>query len=435
MKKYHFIGIKGSGMSALAQIMHKLGNYVQGSDLDTHFFTQIELDKLNIKLLPYNKNNIQEGFEIIKGASFDESHEEVIRAKELNLKIHTYMEMLQNLIQSHIGICVTGCHGKTTTTSILSHVLNNLKGSNYLIGDGTGFVKQGNKYFVLEACEYKRHFLNYFPEYIIITNIDLDHTDYYKDMDDVMDAYNSFANNAKKLIIACGDDKNSRLLKTNNKIIYYGINNDNNVVAKNIKYTSKGTSFDVYIDNKNFGSFDIPIFSKNLLLDVLSVITLCYLENLTAYEIEKELKTYKGCKRRFSQYQINDSIVIDDYAHHPNEIKTIIEATKQKYPNKDIICIMQPHMFTRVRDFYLDFAKELNQAQKTYMLDIYKAREKQSDFPGITSQTIIDNLDNGEAIKIDEASKLLKHKGSVFLFLSPNDISQIINDLKNLLKK
>ena len=223
---YHFIGIKGSGMSALAQIMNSLGIDVQGSDVDKHFFTEEGLIKNGIKIYEFNKENIKKNLKIVQGNAFNENNnEEVKRAKELNLEIITYQEMVGKISKMFKTICIAGCHGKTTTTAMLSHVLNDITGCNYLIGDGTGYANKKNKYFALESCEYKRHFLSYFPSYSIITNIELDHVDYYKDLDDVIAAYQSFINKTSKTAILNGDDENVKKLKFDKiKLVCYNTN-------------------------------------------------------------------------------------------------------------------------------------------------------------------------------------------------------------------
>ena len=169
---YHFIGIKGSGMASLALILHGLGFEVQGSDIDEHLFTEDEVRAAGIKILPFSADNIKEDMIIVKGNAFKDTHEEVVRAKELGLKIYSYQEMIAKLTERFETITIAGCHGKTTTTSMLSHVLKNITGCNYLIGDGTGYANKDNKYFALEACEWQRHFLAYKPYYAIITNIE-----------------------------------------------------------------------------------------------------------------------------------------------------------------------------------------------------------------------------------------------------------------------
>ncbi len=431
---YHFIGIKGSGMSALATIMKELGYDVQGSDVDKYFFTQVELEKHNINLLTFNKENIKDNMIIIRGTTFNESNnEEVKKAQELNLEMYTYNEMVGKLTNKFKTICICGCHGKTTTSAMLSHVLCNTIHTNYLIGDGTGYANKNNDYFVLESCEYQRHFLSYNPYYVIITNIDLDHVDYFKDINDVINAYQEFSNKSQKIVLACGDNENTKKLKLNKEIIYYGINEDNDIRATNIKYKETGISFDVLIKNKYIDSFDLPIFGEHNLLNTLAVIGICYFEKINIEEIKKYLSNFKGAKRRFNIININKSVIIDDYAHHPNEVKATINAVKQKYPNKKIIVIFEPHTYSRTKEFKNEFIKIFNEVDESYIMDIHGARENKEDFKNITSDIIINKLKNGHHINIDEAYKLSKYENSVFLFMSPNDISKLEEDLKKLL--
>lgn len=426
---YHFVGIKGAGMSSLAQIMKELGYEVQGSDIDKHFFTEQGLIEKNINFFPYDENNIKENMKIVKGESIKDDHPEIVKAKELNLDIYSYVEMVGKLTKKFKTICIAGCHGKTTTTSMASLVLNNIKGANYLIGDGTGYAAIDNEFFVLESCEYKRHFLEYSPYYAIITNIDLDHVDYYKDIDDVIDAYREFANKAEKMVIACGDDPYTHSLDINPPIFYYGLDDDNDIKAINVNYKEEGTSFEVEVEGNYYGFFDLPIYGKHMLLDALAVIAICYYERIDAKEVAKILKTFKGAKRRFTETVVGENIIIDDYAHHPNEVKATLKAIKQKYPNKKVIAIFQPHTFTRTEEFASDLVKVLNIADKSYIMDIHPAREKQEDYPNITSDIIIDNLENGYHINIDEANKLYEDKDAIYIFMSPNDISKLEQDL------
>lgn len=431
---YHFIGIKGSGMSALAQILYNLGYEVQGSDKSDNFFTEQGLNELGIKILPFDENNIKEGMKIIKGAAFDETNPEVKKAMELDLNIYSYSDMVGSLTKKFKTICVAGCHGKTTTTSMLAYVLNNTKGANYLVGDGTGYSNKENELFVLESCEYKRHFLAYTPYYTVITNIDYDHVDYYKDISDIIGAYTEFANKTEKMVIACGDDRYTRFLELNKPIFYYGLDDDNDIIAKNVVYKSDGISFEVEVEENYYGFFDLPIYGKHMLLDTLAVIAVCYYERLDVKEVSKLLKTFKGAKRRFTETIVKDTILIDDYAHHPNEIKATIKAAKQKYPDKKIVAVFEPHTFTRTKEFADDIVNILNQVDYAYVMDIHPSREKQEDYPDITSKIIIDKLINGEHLDINEANKLLQHKGSVILFMSPNDISTLENDLKKMIE-
>ena len=426
---YHFIGIKGSGMSSLAQIMDSLGMEVQGSDVSKHFFTEEGLIERGIKIYEFNPENIKEGLIVVQGNAYNETNnEEVKRAKELNLKILSYQDMVGEISKMFNTICIAGCHGKTTTTAMLSHVLNNITGCNYLIGDGTGYANKNNKYFALESCEYKRHFLSYKPSYSIITNIELDHVDYYKDIYDVVDAYQSFINNTSKCAIVCGDDENTRKLKFDKKIIYYGLSEENNVVAKNINYSEDGTSFDVYIDNTYINNFHLKLYGKNMLLNSLAVITLCYLEGLDLDKVKEHLITFKGAKRRFTEIKVKDNIIVDDYAHHPTEVLATINSARQKYPNKNIVAVFEPHTFTRTIKFHKELIEVLKKCDQVYIMDIYGAREKQEDYPNVTYKIIADEIEGAQTINRDEAFKLKDLNNSVIIFMSPNDLSKLEND-------
>lgn len=419
---YHFVGIKGSGMSALAIIMKQLGFNVQGSDYQKHYFTEENLIKNNIKILEFNKDNINDNMIIIKGNTFNEENVEIKEAINKNLKIYTYQEMVAKITNNYNLIAVSGCHGKTTTSSLLAHILD----SNYLIGDGSGKVNNSN-YFVLEACEYKRHFLKYNPNYVIITNIDLDHVDYFKNIEDVINAYQEFANKAS-IVLACGDNKNTKKIKKHN-IYFYGIEENNYFRAKNIEYYENGLSFDLFVKNKYEYHFDLPFYGSHMVENTLAVIGLCYLEEIELKEVYNKLITFKGAKRRFTETKVLDNIIIDDYAHHPNEIKATIEAVKQKYPNKKVITIFEPHTFSRTKKFASEIAKELNKSDYSYVMNIYKSRESQEDYPDITSDLIIKKLKRGE--RLDSIEKLLSHNDSVLLFMSPNDLKELEEEYKN----
>ena len=429
---YHFIGIKGAGMSSLAVILKQLGYSVKGSDVDKHFFTESGLIANDIPFTPYGEKNIYEGLTIIKGASITDDNVELIKAKELNLEIIDYEEMVGKLTEEFKTICIAGCHGKTTTTAMMALVLNSIKGANYLIGDGTGYAKKGNTFFALESCEYRRHFLNYTPYYAVILNIDLDHVDYFKDIDDVILAYQEFASKAKKMVIAWGDDPYVHKMKLDKKIAYFGLEDGNDIRAINVNYHKDGTSFDVMCEGIEYGHFDAPIYASHQLLDALAVIAVCYYEKIDASLVNKYLKEFKGAKRRFTETIVGGNIIIDDYAHHPNEVKSCINAIRQKYPGKKIIAIFQPHTFTRTKEFANDLAKVFNTIDETYIMDIHPAREHQEDYPDVTKDIIISKLDHGHAINIDEADKLNVYDNAVFIFMSPNDISKLEDALIKL---
>ena len=432
---YYFIGIKGSGMSSLAQIMHDLGYKVTGSDKPDHFFTEAGLIEKGIPFHEFNPDMITKDMIIVQGNAFNDEHPEVKKAHELDLKIFTYQEMIAEITNNTKLVAVCGCHGKTTTTTMMKTVLEPF-GVNYLIGDGTGYAKKGNEYFALEACEYKRHFLAYNPYYTIVTNIELDHTDYYKDLDDVMNAFNEFVSKTRKAVIMCGDDINNRKIKTDKPVYYYGFNEDNDVVVKNVTHDENTTKADVYIKGELYDTYTFPFVGDHLLLNVLGVITVCYLENLPKDVVRKQVSIIEHAKRRFIEEKFRNNILIDDYAHHPTEVKVTIEAARKKYPDREIVALFKAHTRSRVQYFHKEFADALNLADKAFVLDIGEDR-KELGYDGVSCMDIIKDLKNGEYISLEEVDKLLPYKdtNAVLLFMSSKDIYVLENKYKEIASK
>ena len=421
-KKYHLIGIKGAGMSALALILHDLGYKVQGSDVEEKVFTQIELEAKGISLYPFGKSSIEANMEVIVGNAFNDDHPEIVEAKSKGAKMIRYHDFLGELIRDFTSIAVGGTHGKTTTTGLLAHVLRLNYPTSYLIGDGTGKGVKGSKYFAFEACEYKRHFLSYQPDYGIITNIEHDHPDYFKDTDDVIDAFNDFASQCKQQVIACGDDPRVKKLKNFANMMTYGFDEGNQIVAKNVLKSADGTTFDVIINKVFYHTFKTPFFGAHMVLNSLSVIAICYLEGLAAPVIEKDLSIFTGVKRRFTEKECHDQIIIDDYAHHPTEIEVTLKAVRQKYPNKKIVAIFQPHTFTRTETFIDEFSESLSLADAVYLTEIFgSAREAASD---IKIEMLIGKCKNGQLITEGTVNQLSQYPEAVLVFMGAGDIKK-----------
>ncbi|WP_301389204.1 MULTISPECIES: UDP-N-acetylmuramate--L-alanine ligase [Enterococcus] len=431
-KIHHFVGIKGSGMSSLALILHEKGYQVQGSDVEEYFFTQRDLEKAAIKLLPFDKANIQPEMVIIQGNAFPDTHEEIIRAKELGLEVTRYHDFIGQFIQPYTSIAVTGSHGKTSTTGLLSHVLSGIRPTSFLIGDGTGHGEPDAEFFSFEACEYRRHFLAYSPDYAIMTNIDFDHPDYFHSIDDVFSAFQSMASQVKKGIFAFGDDEYLRKLEADVPIYYYGVNDNDDVQAKNIERTTQGSEFDVFIHGENIGHFVLPAFGQHNINNALSVIAVAYKEGLDMKEVAAEMLSFPGVKRRFSEKIVADMTIVDDYAHHPAEIKATIDGARQKYPDKEIIAVFQPHTFTRTIALMDEFAEALDLADHVYLCDIFgSARESRGDVK-------IEDLGNkiqrgGTVIKEENVSPLLDHQNAVVIFMGAGDVQKFETAYEKLL--
>ncbi|MDW0117150.1 UDP-N-acetylmuramate--L-alanine ligase [Sporosarcina thermotolerans] len=425
MTLFHFTGIKGSGMSSLAQILHDSSHTVQGSDVEKYFFPEDPLHERKITILPFDENNIKPGMTVIAGNAFPDSHPEIVKAKETGVDVIRYHEFLGNYMKNFISIAITGSHGKTSTTGLLAHVLSGNSPTSYLIGDGTGRGIENSEYFVFEACEYKRHFLAYEPDYAIMTNIDFDHPDYFKDLADVLDAFGEMALKVKKAIIACGDDIHLQQIQANVPVVYYGFDEGNDFSAKNIKKSEKGTMFDVYVRNEFYDTFTIFLPGDHAILNALGVIALCHYEGIAASGIKERLATFNGVKRRFSVTESHGRVIVDDYAHHPTEIKATLQSARQKYPNKEIIAIFQPHTFTRTAALLQQFAESLQTADHVYLCDIFGSAREQSG--NLSINDLIDKIPGANHLSLENIDVLDVHGNAVFLFMGAGDIQKYMN--------
>ena len=424
MTHYHFVGIKGAGMSSLAQIMHDLGNEVQGSDIKNYVFTEVALKNNGIKILPFDANSIQSDMVVVQGNAFPDTHEEVVKAHELKLEVIRYHDFLGHIINQYTSVAVTGAHGKTSTTGLLSHVMNGDKKTSFLIGDGTGLGIPASDYFAFEACEYRRHFLSYHPDYAIMTNIDFDHPDYFKDVDDVFNAFQEMAHNVKKAIIAWGDDTHLRKIEADVPVYYYGFSNKDDVYADNLEISEKGTKFDVYIKGEYFDTFLSPQFGDHNILNALSVITISYLESLNIDNIKEALETFGGVKRRFNETKVGNQVLVDDYAHHPREISATIETARKKYPQKDVVAVFQPHTFSRTQAFLNKFAESLSKADQVFLCEIFGSiRENTGD---LTIKDLINRIDGSTLIDENSIDVLEKFDNAVILFMGAGDIQKLL---------
>ncbi|WP_409270946.1 UDP-N-acetylmuramate--L-alanine ligase [Neobacillus sp. SCS-31] len=422
MTIYHLVGIKGSGMSALAQILHDMQYEVQGSDVEKRFFTQQALEQSGIKILPFQKENIQPGMVVIAGNAFPDTHEEIQEAMRLGLEVVRYHRFLGEFMQKFVSVGITGAHGKTSTTGLLAHVMKGAKPTSYLIGDGTGKGELDAHYFVFEACEYRRHFLSYFPDYAIMTNIDFDHPDYFANIEDVFSAFQEMALQVKRGIIACGDDEQLQKIQAQVPVLFYGFGEDNDFQARNVIKSPEGTTFDVFVRNTFFDTFSIPAYGDHNILNSLSVIALCHYEGIDVNLVKEQLKTFEGVKRRFSEKQLGSQTVIDDYAHHPTEIRATLDAARQKYPEREIVAVFQPHTFTRTQTFLQEFADSLSKADKVYLCDIFgSAREKQGK---LSIKDLEEKIGGAEILSEESTNILREHEGSVIIFMGAGDIQK-----------
>lgn len=388
-KNIHLIGIGGISMSAIAETLKSWGHNVTGSDLHESEITE-KLEKDGIKVAIGHDLNLAKNADlIIYNAAIPETDPEMIVAKENNIDIVDRGEFVGFLTKKYKeAICISGTHGKTTTTSMISicfinahldpsievgAILEKING-NYRIGK--------SEYFILESCEYKANFLKFFPNTAVILNIDNDHLDYYKTFDNIVKTFNEFAGkvNENGVLIVNGDDENCLGLSkfSKSKFITYGIENDkSNYVAKNIKFNQSGfASFDVYKNNELFDNIQLSVTGKHNVLNALATIAVSDFYKINKEIIKKSLLEFKGASRRM-EYKgtFNGAKVYDDYGHHPTEVKATVESIKNKKYNKSWV-VFQPHTYSRTKAHLEEFAKALLDFDNIIITDIYAAREK-----------------------------------------------------------
>lgn len=424
---YYFIGIKGSGMAALACILYDLGYEVKGSDISKYVFCEDELRKRNIEILDFNPENIRDGYQVIIGNAFGDDHEEVRAARANPHVVCTrYFDFLGEFMTHFISISVAGTHGKTTTTGMAYHLFKDFDKTSVLIGDGTGHAVKDAKYFIAESCEYQDHFLHYYPKYAIINNIELDHVDYFPTIDAYKASFEKFANQVKDTVIIWGDDPYLPKLDIRTRKLTFGLGQDNDVRAVHFLENTQGMSFDVYVHHTLFGHFNLPFYGKHILLDTLAVIALGYLEGMEADYIASQLATFEGVKHRYTVTEHDDCIYVDDYAHHPTAVKYVIEATRIRYPGKQIIALFKPDRFSRIKQFAKEFADSLNLADVVYLCHFPENAKKE---PGIDIDIteIAQYIPRAKIIQEDmeAARELAEYHQAVYLFMSSKDIYKL----------
>ena len=405
-KHIHLIGIGGISMSSVAEILKNWGFTVTGSDSTQSDIT----DKLVYHDIPvvigHDLENCKKADLIVYTAAIPDTDPEMVLAKENNIPLVPRGKFVGLITQKYSeSICVSGTHGKTTTTSMISDcfinagkdptiqvgaILNELDG-NYRIGN--------SEFFILESCEYKESFLEFFPNTGIILNIDNDHLDYYKTFDNVIKAFTNFAKIVEKdkgTLITNADDPNCYNLKNvvNCKVITYGIDNkDADFRADNISYDKNGfPTFDVYKGNDSYGKVKLSVAGIHNVLNALATIATCDLYGIEKEVVISSLSKFVGASRRL---EIKGTLlagsvkIFDDYAHHPTEIAATARAVKNKTYNESWV-VFQPHTYSRTKEHLHAFAEALNEFDHIILLDIYAARE--TNTYGISSKDLNDEI-------------------------------------------
>jgi len=442
-KRVHFIGIGGISMSALAEILLEKNFQVSGSDTKSSKTTErLKSKGAKIYIGQISKNITPDINLVVYTAAISENNEELLQAQNLKIPLMDRAEFLGEIMKGHkYNVAVSGTHGKTTTTSMLSSITLEanidptiLVGGNLdIIG---GNVRIGNSpYFITEACEYKESFLKFFPFIGVILNIDADHLDYYKDIDEIQKAFIKFAKLIPQegYLVCCADDKRMGevISNANCNIISYGIERGE-VTAKNILFDGEGRAlFEVYKSDKKLFSLNLSVPGKHNILNALASISVSLILNISIDNIKEGLKNFKGTHRRFEiKGKRKGVVVIDDYAHHPTEIKATLN-TARNYPHERIVCVFQPHTFSRTISLFKEFTAAFDNVDELILADIFAAREK--DTGEVSSSMLCDELVkrgiNCRNIKdfnsiIQYLNDILK-EGDILLTIGAGDIFQV----------
>ncbi|GCD09216.1 UDP-N-acetylmuramate--L-alanine ligase [Clostridium tagluense] len=398
-KKIHFIGIGGISMSGLAEILIKNNYKVSGSDMQSSHITNKLSEKGAEIYIGHNGDNIVDADLVVYTAAISPENPEYLKAMELNIPLMDRAEFLGQIMKGHkYNVAVSGTHGKTTTTSMIAHIiLNEDVDPTILVGGELdaicGNVLAGNSdYFITEACEYKASFLKFFPYIATITNIDADHLDYYRDINHIKDTFKKFIDLIPKegYLVANAEDENIKTILDNNNykcnILTYGIN-EGILKAQNIRYNESGcASFDVYKEGHLLFEINLNVPGQHNVLNALASIGTSLCLNFSKDSITNGLSSFKGTHRRFELKGTKDGVtVIDEYAHHPTEIKATLSAAKN-YPHNKIYCVFQPHTYSRTISLFEDFSNSFYNIDNLILADIYAAREKDT---GVISSTML----------------------------------------------
>ena len=373
--KYYLVGIKGTGMSALSCLLKDLGEEVIGSDVDECYFTQQALIDKNITFLKFNEKNIDGRYIYIISNAFNEKNNvEVKMIIEKGYRFFYYQDFIEYYFKN-IKIGISGTHGKTTTTSIICKLLEDKKIS-YLIGDSSGKGTKDYDYFVFEACEYKNHFHKYTFDYLIINNIDYDHPDFFKNIDAVEESFNEAAKKAK-VVIVNNDDERLQKLEHHNKITFGKSYNSDVIISNVIEYQN---GYEIELTTKECTTkYFIPCCGAHNIYNFVASYTLLYALHLLDINIQEKMNHYVFPNRRMKEYAFKNNIIIDDYAHHPTEIRGLIEAVKQKYKDYKIIVVFQPHTYSRTFKLKKEFKKVFDNVDELYLAPTFTSKRERKN--------------------------------------------------------
>lgn len=443
INKVYFIGIGGIGMSAIARFFHRLGKKVAGYDKTSTYLTT-ELESEGIKIhFEDNVDNIEKKFLekedtlVVITPAIPREHREWEYFRENDFVIKKRAEVLGIITKNSFCLAVSGTHGKTTTSSMLAHIMYQAKTEvtsflggileNYqtnLVGDGTEIT-------VVEADEFDRSFLHLYPDITCVISNDADHLDIYGDVDTIQQSFREFAERTK--------DKTKLFVAENVPIdgVKVGFGDKAEIRATNLEIRNGKRYFDLVFPDERVEQIEIVMPGNHNVLNASLAFAMAKSYGISSVVIKEALAGFKGVRRRFSvRLNTKDKVLVDDYAHHPTEINAVYQGVREMFPNRKITAVFQPHLYSRTRDFMNEFAQSLSKFDEVILLDIYPARELPID--GVTSEKILEKITNPVKYLVEKSQLLqfLKNNDTdVLVTIGAGDIGEMIDDIQKLIEQ
>lgn len=447
----HFVGIGGIGMSGIAELLINLGYKVSGSDLKLSHITKRLEKKGGIIFQGHSKEQVEGASVVVTSSAIVLENPEVVRAKELNIPIIPRAEMLAELMRNKYSIAISGAHGKTSTTSMISQILNTAGLDPTVIIGGllqgldTNALHGKGEYIVAEADESDGSFLKYSPAIAAVTNIDLEHLDFYKDIEDIKDKFVQFINSVPfyGLAILNLDNEHIQNILPRIKVRYttFGMTAQSDLQARDIEFNGSKSFFKVFHNENLLGDINLNIAGRHNISNALAGIATGIELNIPFKTIKKALEEIKGVKRRLEiKEKIKGITVMDDYGHHPTEIMATLTAIRESYKEKRLVVVFQPHRYTRTQGLYDEFTRSFYQSDILIVLPIYAASEQ--PIKGVSAQHLCEGIkehghkDVSYAPDFTQALSMITHKlkkGDLVLTLGAGDIYTLGEKLVELL--
>ena len=439
IKNIHMVGIGGAGMSGIAEVLLNLGYNVRGSDVADSPAVR-RLEKLGAEIyIGHGAENVSDADVLVKSTAVKPDNPEVLEAQKKGIAIIPRAEMLAELMRLKTGVAVAGTHGKTTTTSLLASIFDQAKldptviiggrlnayGANARLGEG--------KYLIAEADESDGSFLCLFPIINIVTNVDLDHMDFYSNQEAIDNAFIAFMNKVPfyGLNVVCGDDPGVQrvLPKVKRRILTYGLGPDNAIRAEIISCGAR-SRFKVFLHGKELGEVDLSQPGRHNVLNALAAIGVALEAGISPETCMEGLSKFNGVGRRFEKKgEKNDVLVIDDYGHHPAEIAATLATARECFPGRRLIVVFQPHRFSRTQALFGEFCKVFGGVDKLLLVEIYPASE--SPIPGVSGESLAQGIRQVSSTDVtyfptfdavNEALPDILARGDIFITLGAGNV-------------